>query len=105
MASPIFNCNAERVYPIGEKNTYLSISEFKGLKYVHIRRYKKKEEVGLVPMKKGIALSPDEFKEVTKLGDEVEKELKKIEEKNKKSSSSKSKKRKIVSSSSSSDSE
>lgn len=56
-------------------NRYVRISEFKGKKYVDIREYYVDDSGELKPGKKGISLSPEQFKEFASLFSEIQSAL------------------------------
>lgn len=62
------------MHQIGNKK-FVSVQDFKGKKLVQIREYYEKDGKQL-PGKKGIALSPQDFKKLMELGPVIEAELK-----------------------------
>jgi hypothetical protein len=61
------------MYELGNKR-YVSVSEFKGKKLVNIREYYEKDGK-LLPGKKGISLSQDQYNKLKELLDKIDDKL------------------------------
>lgn len=69
---------------LGSHNTYLAVNLWQGAVKIHIRRYMASPDGTMIPTKKGIALSPDEFEELLNEADFVKKQTKKLTKRAKK---------------------
>ena len=65
----------EKKYLIGGKEKYVSVNLFAGGVYVHLRHHWTNQEGKLIPTKKGIALTPEEFDQLKSYIGKIEEDI------------------------------
>ena len=72
--------NGDVLVPIGSNDKFATTNVFENKVYIHVRKYLKSAH-GLVPQRKGIALTLDEFDELLDAAEDLRKKAVKAEKK------------------------